>query len=57
MTNSDFDARACLTADNTAGFRFPYIIRDRYITLESSFLLDCVHSIAHDNLDYRKMCV
>jgi len=33
------------------------MIRDRYITLESSFLLDSVHSIAHDNLDYRKMCV
>jgi hypothetical protein len=47
------DAHACLTADNTAGFTDALIIRDRYITLESSFLLDGVYGIVHDNLDCR----
>jgi len=57
MTSSDFDAHSCLTVDNTAGFTDALVIRDRYITLESSFLLGSVHSIVHDNLDCRKMCV
>jgi hypothetical protein len=57
VVSSDFDAHACLTADNTAGFTDALIIRDRYIILESSFLLDGMHRIAHENLDYRKMCV
>ena len=57
MTSSDFDAHSCLTVDNTAGFTDALVIRDRYITLEPSFLLGSVHSIAHDNLDCRKMCV
>ena len=43
--------------DNTAGFTDAHVIRDRYITLEPFFLLDSVHSIVHDNLDCRKMCV
>ena len=51
------NAHSCLTADNTASFTDALVVRDRYITLESSFLLDSVHSIAHDNLDYRKKCV
>lgn len=47
----------CLSVDNTAGFTGALTVRDRYITLESSFMLDSLHSIVHDNLDYRKMCV
>ena len=47
----------CLTMDCTTGFTDALAIRDRNITLESSFMLGSVYSIAHDNLDYSKIRV